>query len=297
MSLSTINNGTLKVEINSLGAELFSIINLKSGRECLWQGVPEFWKSRSPVLFPIVGALNNNTMRHEGKEYTMTQHGFARASEFSIVKHETDEIVYRLESNDSTRERYPYEFSLEIGYKLSDNNLTVSYKIENPASDTLHFQLGAHPGFNYIDYDPSIEVQGYLEFDDKTGSVEILSGIINDKGLLIDQQKRLQLCDKLLAIDKDSFNDGALIIENDQFSDIALCDTNKEPYVRVTFDTPVVGIWSCSKGSYAPFVCIEPWFGRCDKLDYQGEFADKDWMQSLEGGQSFETSFNIWIAK
>ncbi|MFR9593399.1 MAG: aldose 1-epimerase family protein [Rikenellaceae bacterium] len=297
MALSTISNDFLKVEINSLGAELFSVVHISSGRECLWQGTPEFWKSRSPVLFPIVGGLHNLTMRHQGGEYSMTQHGFARASEFAIIKHEADEIVFRLESSDATREKYPFEFSLEIGYKLSDSNIYVSYRVVNPSTETLHFQIGAHPGFNYIDYDPTAEVQGYLEFDDKTGSGNILSGIINDKGMLIEREKTLPLTDKLLAIDKDSFNDGAFIIEDDQTSDIALCDRDKEPYVRVTFDTPVVGVWSCSKGSYAPFVCIEPWLGRCAKEGYQGEFADKDWMQHLCGNSEFKTGFNIWIAK
>ncbi len=297
MALSTIKNDFLKVEINNIGAELFSIVNLSSGRECLWQGVPEFWKSRSPVLFPIVGGLDNLTMRHQGQEYSMTQHGFARASEFSVVKHTADEIVYRLESSDATRKVYPFDFALELGYKLSENNIYVSYRVVNPSTETLHFQLGAHPGFNYVDYDPTAEVQGYFEFDDKSGSGEILSGMINEKGMLIEAQKTLPLTDKLIAIDKDLFNDGALIIENDQTSEISMLDRDKAPYIRVTFDAPVVGLWSCSKSSYAPYACIEPWYGRCDKLGYQGEFADKDWMQHLCGNSEFKTGFNIWIGK
>ncbi|MFI3282715.1 MAG: aldose 1-epimerase family protein [Rikenellaceae bacterium] len=297
MSISTINNGVLKVEINSLGAELFSVVNLANGRECLWQGEPKYWKSRSPVLFPIVGALCQNTMLQGGKEYTMTQHGFARASEFEVISHLADEIIYRQQSDDSTREKYPYDFSLEIGYKLTDNNIEVSYRITNPSHEDIYFQLGAHPGFNYIEFDSSAEVQGYLEFDDKNGSGEIISGMINNVGLLVDTQKVLPLNDKLITIDKNIFDDGALIIENDQSSDIALLDKDKNPYVRVSFQTPVVGVWSSCKDSYAPFVCIEPWFGRCDKVAYQGEFSDKDWMQKLASGDSFNSGFNIWIAK
>ncbi|MFI3293758.1 MAG: aldose 1-epimerase family protein [Rikenellaceae bacterium] len=298
MNLITINNDTLKVDINPIGAEFFSIINLRNGRECLWQGVPEVWKSRSPVLFPIVGALNNCTMRQDGKEYNMAQHGFARASEFEVIKHEADEVLFRLVSNPSTLEKYPYEFVFEIGYKLIDDTIKISYRVSNPSDETIHFQLGAHPGLNYLNYNPEAEAQCYLSFDDKNGSGEILSGEINDKGLLIEKETIFSLTDKLLAVDKDLFNNGALIIENDQAYEICMLDTTtKEPYVSVKFDAPVVGVWSNAKGSYAPYLCIEPWYGRCDKADYTGEFADKDWMQKLDAGATFDASYTITITK
>ncbi len=297
MRLITINNGTLKVDINPIGAEFFSIINLRNGRECLWQGVPEFWKSRSPVLFPIVGALYNNTMHQGGKEYTMTQHGFARASEFEIIKQNDDEAIFRLVSSDATLEKYPYEFKLEIGYKLLGDTIQISYKVSNPSDETIYFQIGAHPGLNYLDYDEEAAVQGYLSFDDASGKGEILSHMINKQGMLIEQTKSLPLTDGVISIDKNLFDDGALILENGQASEICMLDRNKEPYVRVKFDAPVVGIWSSAIDRYAPFACIEPWFGRCDREGYTGEFADKDWMQRLDEGGTFATSYTITITK
>lgn len=35
----------------------------------MWDAKPEYWKRTSPVLFPIVGSLNNGSYRYEGKEY------------------------------------------------------------------------------------------------------------------------------------------------------------------------------------------------------------------------------------
>ncbi len=296
MSLSTISNDSLRVEINSLGAELYSVVNLQNGRETLWQGVPEVWKSRSPVLFPIVGALCGGVMHQDGKEYSMAQHGFARVSEFEVVKHESAEIVYRLVSSEQTRKIYPYEFSLEIGYRLEGSNIEVSYRVENTSQQKMYFQLGAHPGFNYVDYDPEAEVQGYLRYDNSEG--EILSGIINDKGLLIERTKSLALdVDSAMEVTKNLFDDGALIIENSQARVIEMLDRDKKPYVRVTFDAPVVGVWSIAKGAYAPYLCIEPWYGRCDKVGYTGEFADRDWMQSLDEGEVFKTGLSVWIGR
>ncbi len=297
LSIITINNGVLKLDINSLGAELFSIVNISSGRECLWQGLPEYWKSRSPVLFPIVGALYNNTMHQGAAEYSMTQHGFARASEFEVVSCESDSALFRLVSSAVTRAKYPYEFTLEIGYKLTANTLEVSYRVSNPSSEKIYFQIGAHPGLNYLDYDDKADVQGYFSFDDKGGSGDILSHMINTQGMLIESTKLLPLEDKLIAIDKNLFDDGALILEGDQASEISMLDANREPYVTVKFDAPVVGLWSSAKCGYAPFACIEPWYGRCDRDGYTGEFADKDWMQSLAPKATFETSFTITILK
>lgn len=45
----------------------------------------------------------------------------------------------------------------------------------------------------------------------------------------------------------------------------------------------------------APFICIEPWFGRCDRTGYKGEFKDRDWMNTLAPGEIFNASYIIRI--
>ena len=52
-----IENEFLSVEINSLGAELFSVKSKKTGVEYLWQGNANYWKSRATVLFPVCGRI------------------------------------------------------------------------------------------------------------------------------------------------------------------------------------------------------------------------------------------------
>lgn len=53
----TLKNDLLSVVISSHGAELQNITNIRTGQEYLWQGDAAFWGRRSPVLFPIVGAV------------------------------------------------------------------------------------------------------------------------------------------------------------------------------------------------------------------------------------------------
>ncbi len=292
----TIENSELKIEINELGAELFSIQGVKNGREYLWCGDPVFWKSRSPVLFPIVGAICDNTCRVDGVEYQMKQHGIARHLTFDVVKHEPSEAIFSLKSSEKTRKDYPYDFELQIGYRLSGSNFTISYEVSNPSDQTIYFQLGAHPGFNFMNFDAEAAVQGYFAFNDKGASDELIVSQL-EAGYLGSAKSAVKLADKKIAITKQTFNNDALILEDAQSHDISLLDAQGEEYIRVKYDAPVVGLWSKAYDNYSPFTCIEPWYGRCDRVGYIGEFKDKDWMQSLSAAENFTTKIEVAISK
>ena len=77
----------------------------------------KYWGRTSPVLFPFVGGVKNKVYRHEGKEYPMNQHGFARDMDFTLISRSTDEAWLALEDTDETRKVYPFHFHLEIGYR------------------------------------------------------------------------------------------------------------------------------------------------------------------------------------
>lgn len=293
----TIKNGELKLDINELGAELFSIQDTSSGHEYLWSGDPAYWKSRSPVLFPIVGAICDNTCRIDGHEYHMRQHGIARHLVFDVVKQDATEAILSLKSTYDTKLDYPYDFVLNIGYKIEGSTITISYEVTNPSDDVIYFQLGAHPGFNFLHFDPQAAVQGYFSFNDKKADEGLKVSQLNESGYLSASKREVRLCDQKLAITKEIFNGDALILEGSQSMDISLLDANSKEYIRVKYDAPVVGLWSKAKDNYAPFICIEPWYGRCDSVDYKGEFKDKDWMQRLSPKSSFTTTIEIEITK
>ena len=126
MAVYGLENAQMRISVDTLGAELKSLKNVATGREYMWDAKPEFWKRTSPVLFPIVGSLNNGCYRHDGKEYPMSQHGFARDMEFALLRQAEDELVFVLKSDKETREKHPFDFELEIGYRIEENNLAVS---------------------------------------------------------------------------------------------------------------------------------------------------------------------------
>ena len=57
--LHYLENKFLIIAIDTHGAELSSIFNKKENKEMLWQGNPEFWGRKSPVLFPLVCKYKN----------------------------------------------------------------------------------------------------------------------------------------------------------------------------------------------------------------------------------------------
>ena len=104
----------------------------------------------------------------------------------------------------------------------------------------------------------------------------------------------LELTDGLLPLDTHTFDKDALILENEQVRKVTLYNKEKQAYLSLHFNAPVVGLWS-PPAKNAPFVCIEPWYGRCDRAHYTGEYKDKDWMQQLQPGEIFQGGYIIEI--
>ena len=289
--MQTLSNGILTVQVNEFGAELQSI--RKNGHEYLWQGDSAFWGRRSPVLFPIVGSVWEKKYRVDGREYEMGQHGFARDTEFTLVSESDSEVWYRMESTEATRKVYPWDFVLEIGYKLSGNSLKVMWKVTNPSTEDIFFQIGAHPAFNYPDYNPQTQERGFFVFDNQ-GPLDCIR--IKEKGCVdAETLHHLALEDSTLALTRNTFDEiDTIILQDSQVAEVALLKPDRTPYLTVRFDAPVIGLWSppCKN---APFICIEPWFGRCDRANYEGDFRHRDWVNTLAPGATFSASYTIVI--
>lgn len=290
--MQTLQNEILTVEISEHGAELQSIRN--AAAEYLWQGDPAYWGRRSPVLFPIVGSVWEKRYRVAGQEFELGQHGFARDMDFVLVSQTENEVRYRLESSEETLAKYPYPFALEIAYKLHGNKVDVIWDVTNPSDEQIYFQIGAHPAFNYPDYSLEKAERGFLSFG-KTDTLECIR--IKEKGC-VDAETKYPLelpADGLLPIAADTFDAiDTIMLEDSQIDQVAMYRADRTPWLKVTFDAPVVGIWS-PPGKVAPFICLEPWYGRCDRAGYEGDYREKDWMNSLAPGESFHSVYTIEI--
>ena len=405
--MKTLKNTALTLNISLHGAELTSIRD-SFGREFLWQADPAFWKRHSPVLFPIVGSLWDKHFRVNGREYEMGQHGFARDMDFRLVSEREDEMWFELKSSPETLAKYPYKFTLRIGYRLEANKIHVMWEVSGDDSQTMWFQIGAHPAFYLPRFvyggsaacasdssrhsDPesgapnlvassaassctsgsevlvlksSSQGSGCVFSDGSaSGSGSAGSGADSDSGFSVsgldagscdsgldsaigsasssgsagsgadsdfgragrgcfrlygrgaegvvplESFRYIKVSEKqctdisdvqeldtpggVMPLDDHTFDIGAYIIGDSQVCRVDLVSTTGLRCVSLEFDTPLVGLWAPSAKD-VPFVCIEPWYGRCDRVGFTGEFSERDCVNSLSPGQVFRASYTITV--
>ena len=290
-----LENETLRVEIDSFGAELKSVQDKSTGQEYMWQADPTYWGRTSPVLFPFVGRLRNNTFLHGGKTYQMGQHGFARDMEHCLVSKDDHSIWFKLVTSNETLEQFPFSFILRIGYELSGNEVKVLWEVSNNSLDKhMHFGIGAHPAFNCPIHGEDSKAGYKLYF----AGLDELHYSTNDAatGLALDDDNILPLENHRATITPDFFDHYTYIVENRQTGEVGIEDPDGNRFITLLFNTPLFGIWS-PEGKNAPFLCIEPWHGRADSLNFEGTLKHRAYDNVLEAGNKFNTSYIIRFGK
>lgn len=285
-----IENESIRVEISTFGAEIQKIESKKNNKNYLFDANQNFWGRKSPVLFPFVGALKNKQYYYNGNTYSMGQHGFARDMEFELIENTQDSLWYELKATTETLLKYPFKFNLKIGYELHQNKIIVKWKVKNEGMKTMYFSIGAHPAFLL----PSNQREEcYIKFDNTLNLINtgLENGLANRNNTI---NGILETENGYLKIDKDLFKYDALILENNQVKEVSLCTPDKKEFITVRFNSPLVGIWSPYKEN-CPFICIEPWYGRCDSKDFTGNLEERQWQQALENEEVFEAQYDIII--
>ncbi len=291
MAVYEVKNKTVAIQVHSKGAELKSLKRLDTGREYLWNADPAYWNRTSPVLFPFVGGVKNREYRTKGRTYSMAQHGFVRDMEFSLLSQTEDEIWFVLKDSEETREMYPYEFVLKLGYCLLPDGVDVRWQVENPGKEELPFSIGGHPAF----YCPLDEGEKQTDYFIRFGKQEkVVSTGISEKGLATDEKNTYNLDQGYLAITENLFDRDALVIEHSQVMEVSLCRADKKPYVTVKMEEPLFGIWSPAKKN-APFICIEPWCGRCDHENFSGELKEREWGNLVAPEGAWKAGYQIIV--
>lgn len=285
-----LENESLKVEIDSFGAEIKSVYGKNHHTEYMWCGDKKYWGRTSPVLFPFVGSLKNKEYKFEGKTYAMGQHGFARDMEHELVSQSDTEIEFILCANEETMKKYPFDFKLRIGYRLEGNKITVIWRVINPSNQTMYFSIGAHPAFN-CPVGNDEDKYGYSLYFGRVNEIRHHGNDV-ETGMSLRENLILPLENHMAKITPGFFDRCTYMIEGNQTQEVGLVNKNGKRYVTMYFDTPLFAIWS-PEGKNAPFVCIEPWYGRCDAADFEGELQNREYTNSLSAGKEFEASYEI----
>lgn len=286
----TLKNAKVTATINSLGAELTHFILNESNANYMWSGDPAFWTGRSPVLFPLIGSLNEDKILINGHYYSMGNHGFARRSEFELTESSAKRAVFRLTHNSDTLKVYPFTFVLELIYTLKDNCITIDYLVNNTGTDVLPFSLGTHPAFICPTGNTDRLEQWRLEFS----HAETLERI-GLNGNLIDLNDRTPWMknSSVLPLVANDYYTGAIVFKDVRSNSIRLVSDATPERITVSWDNlPDLGIWQPAD---APFICIEPWQGHGDPLGFTGDISKKPGIVLLEPGKTFEAQLSIAI--
>ena len=286
----TIENEHLICSVDSHGCEVKSVKDKATGREYMWNGDPKYWNRTSPVLFPFVGAVRNKEYRHEGKTYNIGQHGFARDMEFAPFSNTDDEICMDLRESEETMAKYPFRFRLDIGYKLAGRELKVMWHVINPADKPMLFSIGAHPGFML----PAGEDTAFVLYDGNGTPVRLIKNrVFGEGGCVTDKVREIETPEGKLPITEHLFDGDALVLEDGQLGCVKIVSGKSEnAIITVKFTSPLVGLWSPPHKN-APFVCIEPWYGRCDKEGFDGELAEREYEQVIDPEGDFEAEYTV----
>lgn len=293
MATCTIKNEKLAVTIAAHGAELSSIYDKANDRELVWQADPAFWNRHAPVLFPNVGKYYGGHFTYNGTDYPMGQHGFARDTEFEQAASGENFVTYRLCADEESKKVYPFDFVLEITHRLNGNRLTVEWNVKNTDDKEMYFTIGGHPAFN-VNVLPDTDFEDYsLVF--KEGTEKLSYDLLDaESGTAIgDKVYELELTDSKYALKKDMFDKDALVFDGGQIEWAALALPDGKPYIALeSKGFPNFGIWS-KPG--APYVCLEPWCGRCDNKGFEGEISEKPGIIALKAGETFKKSYDIIV--
>lgn len=278
------------VTIQSLGAELQSIKDI-FGTEYLWQGDPAFWTGRAPVLFPVVGKLKDGKYTHEGKEYQMGSHGFARRSEFQMLSKTENHVDFLLQSNEETLRQYPFPFQLIVSYTLKGTALTVAYTVKNTGNGDMLFCIGGHPGINV----PLLEDEKFEDYDIVFEKNECLyTRLVNENVYFSGETREILHNERVVPMTHSLFDHDAIVPVSLESRSACLRSRKSGRGMQIDFDGfATMAFWS-QKGP-APFVCLEPWIGMAADQDGTYELKDKRDVITLGAGKVFNVNFTLTL--
>ena len=276
----TVEIGTtlLRAEVALHGAELVRLRD-EAGRDLLWDGDPAYWTGRAPILFPIVGRLKDDRATVDGVAHPMRQHGIARISTFRLVEHDGASCRLRLTADDASRRAYPYDFALDLDYRVDGASLRMAGTVRNAGAIPMPASFGFHPAFRRPLPYGAAAADHAVTF--ATEEPEPIAAV--EDGLLADERRPSPLRGRTLDLAPHLFDRDALIFLEPRSRSVHYGPPGGRGLTVDFADMPQLGLWS-KPG--APFLCIEPWSGHASPVGFDGDLAEKPGMTVLTPGES-----------
>ena len=290
--LIVLENESLRLTVDTMGAQMLSL--KAKDTEYLWQGDPKYWPGQAPNLFPFIGRLTNNSYKFRGRTYPMGIHGFAAAADFAPIEQSGNYVLLSLSSTIASLVLYPFDFTLNIAYRLVKNTVEITYSVRNQSRDIMPFGIGGHPGFR-VPLAEGEQFEDYrLEFStpcqpDRVGFTPTVYLSGHDESYPLEE-------DTTIRLRHDLFDEDAVILKN-MCREVTLRSGKSRHFVRVSYpQMSYLGIWHWPKTD-APYVCIEPWSSLPARQDIVEEISCKSDMIHLLPGKLYENTWTITIGE
>jgi galactose mutarotase-like enzyme len=285
--LHTIENDKLICAIESDGAEIRSLKDKVTNQEYIWQIKESVWGGSSPVLFPSIGKIKDDKISYKGKDYAMPKHGIIRNNGSLIFeKVSNSKCTFTLQSSSITLRQYPFKFIFQVQYELIENQLVMTYNIENRDTVPMYFSCGGHTAYA-CPLSDNVSLSDYvIEFPTQ---FDFLSDTLSPSLLLSERQRKIDTNRNVLSLSETLFNEDALIFSNINFDWVRLRRKNAEKGVIIRFkDYPHLALWAKPGADY---VCIEPWLGLPDRENESNDISQKSSYKMIDPNIKF--SINI----
>ena len=284
----TIENEFIAASVNTTGAELSELRNKQDKTLYLYPEANNEWDGIAPVLFPNTGAVKDGGNIH-GKCFPFRKHGFARDSEFEIVTSSKSNLTLRLDSNEITKILFPFDFSLSVTFTLLDRMLRISALTINTGNKPLYYSLGFHPGFSCPIIPGECAEDYSLFFHSKAKAARM----ILSEGLISKIEQSFLDGVYELPIREGMFNGGSFSLTDLNFHSVRLESRLTHRYIQIDFDEyPNLILWA-PRNKPISTICIEPWYGRPDRLEGEPELAEKPDTIILKPAETKELCFSI----
>ncbi|MDY3791476.1 MAG: aldose 1-epimerase family protein [Oscillospiraceae bacterium] len=279
----TIKSEKLTAVIDSFGGELHSLKD-SMGNEYIWTA-EDVWKRHAPLLFPFVCNTKSKKYTVNGKEFALSNHGFARDTEFGEEDLQSDSVTLKICSDEATKAKYPFDFDFGVTYTLSGDKLSVIMEVKNTGGSDMPFFVGGHPGF-------------LCPFEaDKDSTFEDYDVIYEKNETITQDEFGVTVLDNAnkVAVTRELFKNDVFMKDKPASSKVSLVSRKSGKAVTVSYDNSgCIAVWS-PYDDRGHFVCLEPWASAPVYCCDTEELTKMPHAKHIAPGESCRFSFDIEI--
>ncbi len=272
--LYSIENSCLKVAVDTVGAEIKSVLFHGEERLAITASAGDKVISYAPILFPVCGRCS---MIVDGVAYPIAMHGVLRRKEFVLEEKGEDFLRFSLTADEETKAMYPFDFVFTATYRLEENVITAEFDIQNVGEKTMYFSIGAHESYAL----PNGLDGYYLQFEKEEHFLhhKYVGGYQTDETVDLGTGNILQFPKNILT------GGDTLILPNIRSQRVILKRQDGKVMSTVTLGgLKNLLLWRVGEEN---MICIEPWLTLPDdKVRYQTEHCQKPGLAVLKGGES-----------